>query len=851
MKKAFVLSWKLFLIILFIFTVSCGKKGNSDSEEVTINPKIKGGVPEKILFSIKTDQSTALKDIVKGDFDVFINKIPASILNGLNENDKAELDIYSAPSESWNFVLNPFPNKAPYQINVNGTTEFNPFAIKEVRYALNFLMDRKYITDKILNGAGGPNFTPITPGNQNSWIFELQAGKLGFTPEGNKEKAIKEINKALEKAADFPENKNKLIKKNGFWNFEGKPVVIKFIMEADDPEGTLKLGNYFAALIEQTGIKVEKLLLSKSKAVQSVYNEDPAQLSWHIYAETWKADSTYVWQDVPVIQAMTSLWGNQPGWGNSSWWNYKNEEADKLANKWLSGKIESVDELWKDMLRINEIGLDEAVRLFVTYQINYFVANKARFNERMFYGLGTGIGRHALENANTKDGVLKVLQYSASGRLSTSPWNPIGTKGFDDIYTSNITQMVFDKEIVNGPFGQLNEKRVSIVSSKVDPIFEKNASNENPGISGNIFVDEKALVINSATKKYKKVGKGIKAAIETTYRINFGVWHSGRDIKKSDYLYAENFINEWSYENIPGDKKFNWVYASYWIPQLKANVGSKWNTDGTVTVWSNNFSPKGGLNNVGGVPSLSVSGNRKHRYAVPWEVMEAIQAMILDTSKSGIKYGFDEKEGIQPIDLKSAAFVADLKSKLLELATKKYVPEILTGEVTPDEAAENYALAVKFIDTYGHALIGQGPYILTKFDLKTGYAELTAFRDKNYTEVRGKWAKLYRSSRLIIDEIIIPKTSRSGEEIEITVDTSEVIYPSEETKKSLNGSTSVLFINKNGEVRMDAVNNGDGTFTLKLDSETSKSFKGAYTLVIFATLDGRFTDTKIKEIVIN
>ena len=286
---------------------------------------------------------------------------------------------------------------------------------------------------------------------------------------------------------------------------------------------------------------------------------------------------------------------------------------------------------------------------------------------------------------------------------------------------------------------------------------------------------------------------------------------------------------------------------------LETNVAGKWSNDGTYTLWSNKYTFKKGTDLIGEqvIPELKVIGAQKPGYGVPWEVLEGIQAVVVDGSASGTKYGFTEKEGVQPVDLKSASFTKDLRAKLVELAAKKSVPEILKGEVTPDEAANNYNLAIKFIDTYGHAVIGYGPYMLTKLDLKTGYAELTAFRDKNYTEERGKWAKTYKASKLRIDGLTTPDEAYTGEEFKVTVNASEVAYPSDEAKKAAKGTVYALFINKDGETKVDAKANGDGTFTIKLDAEKAKAFKGSYTLVVLGTLDGQFTDTKTTAVVFN
>lgn len=842
MKNKIKFISKIFSILLVIFVVACGKNNNTAIPEVAIDYKVKGGIPDKIIYSIEKDKTQALKNILNGQNDIFIDKIPFSILNKLDKNTKEKLEIYSIPSSSWAFLLNPVPNKAPYQVEVNGIKEFNPFAIKELRYALNYLMSRKYISDEVLKGSGEPSFSPISPINQNAWRFDLQAKRLGLTTQGDKIKAIKDINSALEKASNLPENRGNLIKKNGFWYFQNKLITLKFVINTEDSEEKLKLNNYFTGLIEESGIKVEKLSWNNSKSIESIYNDDPSKLGWHIYTEELNSDSGDTWQDMQMSKQLTSVLGNQPGWGEINWWNYKNEEADRLGNKLLNDKIESIDGHLGTLLKLNEIALNEAIRIFAVNKTDYYVANKENFKERVFYSLSNGIDRNSLESLNIKGKSIKVSQYSGATKPFETNWNPFEKNLLRDSISTNILQMLYDGEITKGPFGQLNEKRVSVVSSKIKPIFEKDLNGEITKVNGDIPVDENALKFNLEEKIYKKVGLGIKSAIETTYRINYGMWHSGRKIKKSDYIYTEKFVNDMFYS---GEKKLNSIFYS----NFENLVGTKWNSDGTVTIWSNKFSPKGGLYNVGVVPSLKININSNSDYTIPWEILEAIKFIISEGSKSGIKYDFVKKEGAQEIDLKSTTFIADLRAKLVEFTVKKHIPESIKTEVTLDEALTNYNLVIKFIDNYGHALIGNGPYMLSKLDLKTGIVELSAFREKEYTEERGKWAKIYRVQKLKIESIKIPKQVKTGEELSIKVDVSETIYPSDQTIKTINGSIYGLFINKDGEIRVDAVNNSDGTFSLSLDPETAKSFKGAYTLVIIGTLDGKFTDTKTTEIV--
>ena len=76
-------------------------------------------------------------------------------------------------------------------IEVGGKTVFNPFAIREVRFALNFLMNRKYIVDEITGGVDVLYFgrAEVNPRAYLSW-FNLrgadQQKKVGVMSGGER-----------------------------------------------------------------------------------------------------------------------------------------------------------------------------------------------------------------------------------------------------------------------------------------------------------------------------------------------------------------------------------------------------------------------------------------------------------------------------------------------------------------------------------------------------------------------------------------------------------------------------------------------------------------------------------------
>ncbi len=110
-------------------------------------------------------------------------------------------------------IFNPVPNAAPYTVKVGDKEYFNPLAIKDVRFAMNFLINRQYIVDEIQQGAGGVMYTVATPGQPGTQPYIDIAAKMGFAPEGNEELALETIENAMNEAANLPENKGRLVKK--------------------------------------------------------------------------------------------------------------------------------------------------------------------------------------------------------------------------------------------------------------------------------------------------------------------------------------------------------------------------------------------------------------------------------------------------------------------------------------------------------------------------------------------------------------------------------------------------------------------------------------------------------------
>ncbi|HOX13264.1 MAG TPA: ABC transporter substrate-binding protein [Spirochaetales bacterium] len=797
-----------------------------------------GPLVDKIIIDVRMDQSIAAKDTVEGKTDIFAYGMDASVFFGLPQADREKLSVYPVPSGSWSYLMNPIPNQAPYVWKTKtGKEYFNPLAIREVRYAINWLIDRKKMVDEILLGGGEPAFTSMTPGQPGTYRYNIIATKLGMTERGDEKRAIAEITAALEAAAKLPENSGKLRKTGQFWTYKGEPIVVKFIIRVDDPQGRLPAGRYVADQLEKAGIKVERLEYDRSKAGRMVYGGDPAAYEWTMYTEGWGAGATRRWWDVSISQMYAPYYGYMPGGATEGFWNYKQDEIDKLAMKSYNGWFLTDEEYWNDNLKAQELGLTEAVRIWVCSQIDYFIANKDRVTNRFVYGLGDGLNGWSFITADVKpndkgEKILRATQFSAKGGLFMSAWDPVGVDGFSDTYVSMIVEQCTMREYFEAPNTAIDtpylvQWDLKDVQSNVGPDTTGDGKPE-----GLIDVPADAVKYDSATKTWKKVGSGVKSYSTAKYTVKDSVWHDGNKIGLADFVYSLGFQTDWSTKDGDADLAYEEAYASQYQPTLETLKGVIFNKDGSFTTYYD-FNWPMDKNRVayGGLLSPK-AGNPGRPTMVPWTITEAIGLLVTEGAASGTVYAITEDPSMTQIDVASPACVADLKAKLNEMVEKKHVPVYVKDHMKPAEAVDAYKKTLAFIEKYGHAYVSNGPFYISKIDSTANYMELSAYR-KGYPYKKDYWGKFFALEVTQIDNVAIPANARRDADAVIDLTVSQFTYPSDQTKPAdKDAKVQVTLISQDGEKAYPAKYVKDGSFQAVIPAaDLAKLQPGSYTLV--------------------
>ncbi|UTC85554.1 ABC transporter substrate-binding protein [Treponema denticola] len=854
--KSFVKFLACMLAVALVFTACGGGAGTAAGGK---SPVKNGTYVDKVIYSISTDQTVALKDVIEGKVDLMFTSVPPVLLSGLSDEDRDKIDVYPVPTGYWSLLFNPIPNKAPYVWKTEAGEEmFNPVAIKEVRYAFNWLINRKKLVDELLLGEGSPMYTPCTVGLPGAYRYNILASKFGITETGDEQKAVNMIENAMQKASQLAENKGKLVKENGKWMYKGKPVTIKSIMRVDDPTGRLPAARYIHAQIEKAGLTVEGFERDRKTAGSLVYGGNPANYDWTMYLEGWGSGGFYVTWETPLCQMYSPFYGYMPGGGEAEFWNYSNEKLDVLGKKAAYGQYLTAEEFFSETTDMCAIGMGEAVRVYVVSQNDLFVANRGRFNSRLFYGTSDGFNGWTVRCADVKpdtDGpykgkrVLRVLQYSAQGSLFMSEWDPVGGQGFSDSYSTAFFNAVTDNASFDNPAVGRSEfamSTVDVANAKFAPKFVATGNKTEEGddelaMGGDIPVPAEAVMYDTASKKWVPAESGQSVATVATGKLVDGYyWHHGEPVDLNDVRYAFAFAYEWAIQDGEGDLYYDAPLSSVTLPSLKTTKGIVFNKDGSITTYSNYFHapiPRDTAISVGG---LSVkAANPGRRTNVPWEIYEALAEMVVHGSKSGTVYNFAKDGGERGVEanVKNPDCLADLKAKLEEFVASKHIPVSLKDFINEDYALKRYKASIAFIEKYGNAYITTGPLMFEKIDPVTSSVVLANF-DK-YPYKSDYFPNMFKTDLTEIQYVKAPVAPSADKDAVFEATVSKYAYPEVERVPLDKGKVEGrLQLPSGGEKTYDAKAIGDGKFTITVPaSDLAGLEKGVeYIMVVLTSI---------------
>lgn len=682
-----------------------------------------GGFSDHIKFIRFSNENVAYQQVSNGQLDVYFFQIPLQLVETAKKNPN--LKIYEKEGLSYGLLLNPS----------NSSNNFNPFSIKDIRFALNFLIDRNFIVNNILKGFGEPIAEPYgsTSPEYHNILPVIDQLKIRYDPNFAKEM----INNAMLNVGSTKDS-------NGKFTLEGKPITIKILIRNDDLLRK-SFGDYVASEIEKLGFTVMKEYGDLTKANRIVYGSDPAQLEWNMYTESLISNSFVRYNPGTVTQMYAPWFGSMPGSHNPLFWQYSNSTIDGLTQKLIFNNFTSEQERNELLQKAEAIGIEEAVRLFFARSYDPYISSSKIGGLINDYSAGIANKlsllnaiKNGSDNNTLNVGMIQIFQ---------GAWNNV--KGCSDFYCRIIYSLIADSPTFSNPYTGDPEPMRNVWTSVISNGFNdkvnvsKNSIRWNP--YGQIW-ETNEHVNNTALTK-------------VTITPQYSNWHSGVPVDKYDILYSYYFPYEWSTKTENNDLTYDSEYASLVFPTLSLIKGVDFHDNGTfdtyVDLW--HYDKKQ-------VPSYGTLWPTE-----PWDITAATERLVMNNKLSYSKSDANIK-GIDQLSLNLPVHSEMIKEELIRMINEKYIPNPLKGMVTLDYVLNRYNTSLEWITKHGNAVIGNGPYYLEEFNPAGGVVTLSAFRDGTYPIEVGSYSKFVNPPGLDIRKINVPKFIQIGKPFDFSIE---------------------------------------------------------------------------------
>jgi len=452
----------------------------------TVKAEAKGPASDGLVF-MNITQDQAYAGLKNGSVDIYLGSLTAA--QAVEAKSNPEIALYPASSQINGIIFNPAPS-------ANGT--FNPFALQQVRFAFNYLLDRKALVETAHSGFGKPIVTNVFEGHPSYYVTEGVLSEFNITYD--KAKALSMIDAAMAGAG--------ATKKDGKWTYAGKPVNVTVIFYSRYPE-FVAMSEAVAQACEQAGFAVNRLTMNKGDKNPADYT-DPALLKWNVDVSAWIFYGASKYSDVSFMGL-----SNKPGW-----YEFKNAKLNTLGKR-LSNYSSRTE--WEQINEeIARQFINDSVSLWLTENDNIFAARSAVKGvvQDNFVGL------RAYQNLRGAYVAGKPVLTVATDNTyyPGDSWNNIVIESINmmDVHNSIVDPLTFSDpklEVIQYRWGY-----------KID----------TAGPSGKLSVPADAIVWNTTQNKWVAVGSGLNATSKVTYDLSRFVgtkWHHNATISMADVLY--------------------------------------------------------------------------------------------------------------------------------------------------------------------------------------------------------------------------------------------------------------------------------------------------------------------------
>jgi peptide/nickel transport system substrate-binding protein len=263
------------------------------------NPDYFGGAPpvDEIIFHFYDNDDTMVQALKNGEVDYIGYSIPINLFKSLENQEGIETN--SAPDPGFTelgFNLYEPSPEAIEQFDAPKTTTGNPALLDPVvREAINWAIDEKALTEKILQGEGIPGSTLVPPALAK-YHLEIPDSELqGFDIERSRD--------LLAQAGWEDTNNNGTVDKNG------EELQLRLFVRSEDKD-SVTAGQFIEDWFREAGIGLETKAISDTALTDAIYAADYDMFIWGWGSD---ADPDFILSVLTCDQFM--------GWSDTFWCN--------------------------------------------------------------------------------------------------------------------------------------------------------------------------------------------------------------------------------------------------------------------------------------------------------------------------------------------------------------------------------------------------------------------------------------------------------------------------------------------------------------------------------------------------
>jgi peptide/nickel transport system substrate-binding protein len=677
---------------------------------------------EEVRYEAEPTEANVVNKMEQGDMDIYFSDLSDADLFRDQVQPSETIDYKTAYGLYFELTLNP---SGP-EFN-NG--EFNPFSNPEIREAINWLVDRNYIVDEIMQGLAKPKLLPIVSafpdyGRLAETAVQLES-EYAYDPEMARTVIYEQM---LDMGAENIE---------GQWYYNDEPITLKMLIRNEDQR--LQIGQYVADQLETLGFETERMLRSSAEASPIWLFGNPANGGWHVYTGGWI--TTAVDRD---SSGNFAFFYTDLGYPVPLWQAYQNnptfyEKARRLdISDWDTW--EERNSLMRDCANL---ALEDSNRVFLVDQTPPYIFNR---DIQVAFDLSAGpnnpIWARTIRWTDQEGGIIRA----GSREVLVDPWNP--EAGTDWAYDWQIIGALRDRPIIYNPYtGLPMANRIEEVTVTIQEGLDISSSSEwlTVETQPNIEVPTDAWFgWDTENKEVLTASEGTMAKVKVT--INWGdvignvQWHDGSMFSLADLImtWALDF-EQADPDSVFYDEGTVSDFETYRDTFRGMRVVSE---SPLVMEFYTNYTNREAELLLTSSTVLARPGDDRWRWPMaPWHGI-AMGMVTEENEQLAFSPDKADKLGVEWMNYIGGPSLSIFEDTLEDLVTDPYIPfgDFGAEYISENEAQQRYQNLQNWYNDKGHFWVGTGPFYLEQVDFTGHSAVIRANRD--YTYKADRWAFL-------------------------------------------------------------------------------------------------------------